>query len=175
MDAMTDTDDYADDLDDGYEPDPDDFWDDRDEQYEPDPEDAEFARAYAEHLEHCETRHGGGDCDCRPSRLAMALVRLRDAASDTAWRLRGAWFSLLRSPHFLRLGPLELSVRIRRKCGVCSGRGWMHSKGTLDPHPAPPGYDGVSLCGCGSAIGKLGDSARYLRAERRRSRTEPPF
>jgi len=63
-------DDYDDLDDDG------DWRDYDDDGYEPDPEDAEIARADAEYWEHCDERHGGGHCTCRPP--------LRD-------RLRGAW------------------------------------------------------------------------------------
>lgn len=172
---MTDIDDYTDDLDDGYEDDPDD-WDYRDDDHpEHDPEDWEQAKAYAEYAEHCEAKHGGGECDCRPSRILAARTMLGDATRRAVWSIQRAWFAAVRRPHFLRLGRLEFSVRFRRPCGACSSRGWNHSKGGLNSHPAPPGYDGVGLCPCGSAIGSLADSAAYLRADRRRSRTEPPF
>lgn len=159
---MTDIDDYADDLDDDYEPDPDDFWDDGPD---PDPADYEESRAYAEHVQHCEDAHGGGDCNCRPSRLDV----LRLTAGNAARRVRSAWTAVTWMPHILRLGPVVVAVRFRRPCGACSGRGWFHSKGGLNPVPAPPGYDGVALCGCGTAIDRLSDSRRYLKAESKRA------
>jgi hypothetical protein len=76
-----------------------------------------------------------------------------------------------------RIGRLEVAVRVRpaRSCGACAGRGWFHTKGTLNPRPAPAGYDGVSLCGCASALDRLSDSRRFMRDWDRRARREPPF
>ena len=76
-------------------------------------------------------------------------------------------------PVIARLGRVEVVVRLRprRPCGACGSRGWFHTKGTLDPYPPPPGYDGVALCGCGSATDRLADTARNMR----RMRREPPF
>lgn len=58
-----------DDLDDEpyyYYDDPDDY-DDRPMPPERDPEDAEWEREYWEYQEHRDERHGGAECDCRPS------------------------------------------------------------------------------------------------------------
>jgi hypothetical protein len=73
----------------------------------------------------------------------------------------------------LRLGRIEVALRIRPACPcqACSGRGWFHTKGTLNPVPAPPGYDGVALCGCQAAVDQLADTARSMRRYRR----EAPF
>lgn len=75
----------TDDLDDNYaEPDDFDDWDGPD----PDPSDYEESRAYAEHVQHCEDVHGGGECDCRPP--------LADRARNAARRARFAWARLTR-------------------------------------------------------------------------------
>jgi hypothetical protein len=80
---------HADDDADDYEPDYDD-WDDRDDDsYEPDPSDYEEQRAQEEYAEHCDERHGGGECDCRPPwhhRLRCRLGRLLPWRGDP-WRL----------------------------------------------------------------------------------------
>jgi hypothetical protein len=77
----------------------------------------------------------------------------------------------------LRLGRLELTIRVRpsKPCGACSGDGWFYTKGTSTPVPPPPGYDGVALCGCGTATDRVNDTRRELRRARRRARTEAPF
>jgi hypothetical protein len=77
----------------------------------------------------------------------------------------------------VRIGRLEVAIRIRprRACGSCQGHGWNHSKGTLNPRPAPPGYDGVGLCPCGAALDRLSDSRRFMRRYIRRERHHPPF
>lgn len=150
----------------------DDWYDDDAYEREPDPEDAEIARSYEEYYEHCETAHGGGECDCRPSLYAREMWRVRDAGR---W-LAGLWYRsrcAIRQPWTLRLPGAEITIRLRpRHCGACGGRGWFYSKTGIDPHPMPPGYDGVSLCGCGTAIGKLADSRRAVRQMRREG---PPF
>jgi hypothetical protein len=150
---------------DQYEPDDDWYDDDR----EPDPEDAEIARSYAEYHEHCDQAHGGGECDCRPS----ALDRLRWAAGCS---LRNAWAKVrifAREVHTIRVGPLELAACFRPplRCGACGGEGWFYSRTGLNPRPVPEGYDGVSLCGCGSAIARLAEARRYVR----QAQDEPPF
>ncbi|MFI1734509.1 hypothetical protein ACH40E_35925 [Streptomyces acidicola] len=43
-------------------------------------------------------------------------------------------------------------------------------KGTLNPCPAPEGYDGVALCGCGTAHDLLADTARSRRHWQREQR-----
>ncbi|MEU8195321.1 hypothetical protein AB0C10_16220 [Microbispora amethystogenes] len=75
----------------------------------------------------------------------------------------------------MRIGSIEITVRRRprKPCQACSGRGWFYTKGTLDPVPPPPGYDGVALCGCGTAHDKLNDNRRRWR--KRQLRNEPPF
>jgi hypothetical protein len=77
----------------------------------------------------------------------------------------------------VRIGPVELTIRMRRggPCGACAGRGWFYTKGMLDPVPMPDGYDGVALCGCGTAIARLAERQRSERRSRRQSRREPPF
>jgi hypothetical protein len=73
--------------DDGYGDGPDDDGDyyDRDERDGADyfdEADYEFAREYAEHQEHCERVHGGGECYCRPPWWRRAwcwLVAMRPA------------------------------------------------------------------------------------------------
>ena len=79
----------------------------------------------------------------------------------------------------MRIGPFEIIIRRRRTgppCGACQGRGLFHTKGTLDPYPAPEGYDGVALCGCSTAHDRLADSARKRRRwERQHRRGVVPF
>lgn len=154
------------DVDDWYEDD-----DDRGGYREPDPEDYEIERSYAELAEHCERKHGGGVCDCRPARLALiwwaTVYKLRSAwgwARSVPWRLR--------SPHTARVGPFEVTLRVSpRPCSACGGRGWFYTKGCLDPAPMPEGHDSASLCGCGSAIARLAED----RACVRRAQKEAPF
>jgi hypothetical protein len=166
---MTDVDDW----DDQDEADEDDGWYDDDDDYrEPDPEDSEIARAYGEYAEHCEQVHGGAHCDCRPS----LPERLASLARDAGRRVLNARARLLiatREPRTLRIGPAEVTVRLRadRKCSACSGRGWFYTLDRSRKDDRPPGYNGTSLCGCGSAIGKLAETRRYLRS----ARSEPPF
>jgi len=148
-------------------------WRDRDDDdREPDPEDYEIARSYEEHAEHCETVHGGGECDCGPSLAARAWQAARDIGNwlrSPWWRLKAATWH----PWTLRLGPVEVTLRLRanRKCGACGGRGWDYSLTSKPEHPIPPGYNGAALCPCGSATARLADSRRYLRERR----DEPPF
>lgn len=160
--------------DDGYDPD-DDWYDDRDDYREPDPEDYEIARAYGEHAEHCEKVHGGGDCDCRPSvfrRLAWRVQRAAGRLVTAWWRARYA----VDNPWTLRAGPAEITIRLNRhRSCACGGRGWFYHKTGIDPMPMPEGYDGVSLCPCGSVIGQLADSRRVVRKTARHDRNEPPF
>ena len=150
-----------------------DWHDDRDDYREPDPEDADIARAYEEHYEHLDAVHGGGECDCRPSLAARVSQAARGAvywaASRTWWPVKRA----SRHPWTLRAGPVELTLRLRadRRCGACGGRGWNYSLTPTPEHPIPPGYNGAALCGCGSAIGKLAETRRYLRSTDK----EPPF
>lgn len=77
----------------------------------------------------------------------------------------------------LHVGRVEVAVRRRpqRACQACDGRGWFHTKTGIDPRPAPPGYDGVALCGCQAAIDRLSDAARFMRRWNRRAYREPPF
>jgi hypothetical protein len=77
----------------------------------------------------------------------------------------------------VKIGRLEIALRIRpaSRCQACSGRGWSHTKGTLNPLPAPEGYDGVSLCPCAAAVDRLADSQQAMRRYDRRARHEPPF
>lgn len=167
MNAVDDWDDA------GYDDqDPDDDWYDDDDQPERDPEDYEIARAYEEEAEHCEQVHGGGECDCRPS----LRDRLAGRASDAAWRAANARDRLakaMRGIYTVRLGRAELTLRLNadRACGACGGQGWAYSLDRSRPDDRPPGYNGVGLCGCGSAIGKLAGTRRYLRSTLR----EPPF
>lgn len=159
------------DEDDGQEPDDD--WYDDDDRPEPDPEDGDIARAYEEHFEHLDAVHGGDECDCRPSLAARVSQAARGigywAASRTWWPVKRA----SRHPWTLRLGPAEITLRLQadRRCGACGGRGWNYSLTPKPEHPIPPGYNGADLCGCGSAIGKLAETRRYLR----RTDREPPF
>lgn len=167
---MSDADWDEDDYDDGYDPD-DDWYDDRDDYREPDPEDAETARAYEELYEHEERAHGGGPCTCRPSLWARSW-HLRQRAAGF---VPGLWYRLrhaLRQPWTIRVPGAEITVRLRpRSCGACGGRGWNYSLIPGRPDDRPPGYNGVGLCGCGAAIGKLAESRRELR----KGRNEPPF
>lgn len=164
-----------DDYDDGYEPD-DDWYYDRNDDYEPDPEDAESARWLAEMDEHFEQVHGGsGVCDCRPPLRNRVKWRIQAAGRRLVtawWRARCA----LDNPWTLRAGPAEITIRPNRhRSCACGGRGWFYHKTGIDPMPMPEGYDGVSLCPCGSAIGQLADSRRAVRKTARRERGEPPF
>jgi hypothetical protein len=88
---------------DGQEPD-DDWDDDPRDDCEPDPEDYEINREYEEYAEHCDTAHGGGECDCRPSLAERLAWRAQDAAR---W-LRGVRCRLTVAtwePRTLRIGP----------------------------------------------------------------------
>ncbi len=163
---MTDIDGYEDD---DYTRDDDWYDDDRYDDRESDPEDADIARSYEEHYEHCERKHGGGECDCRPSRLLLA----REAVTRKLWYARG-WVRIFAyEMHTVRIGPLELTARFRPplRCGACSGKGWFYSKTGINPDPMPPGYDGVSLCGCGSAVARLAEGRRTVR----QAQKEAPF
>ena len=167
---MSDADLTAEDLDDGE--DDGDWRDYDDDDREPDPEDSDIARAYEEHYEHLDAVHGGGECDCRPSLAERLAWRARDAAR---W-LRGVRCRLTVAtwePRTVRIGPAEITVRLRadRGCGACQGRGWFYTLGTKPDYPIPPGHDGAALCGCGSAIGKLAETRRKMR----QYSDEPPF
>ncbi|WP_432184869.1 hypothetical protein [Streptomyces tendae] len=73
----------------------------------------------------------------------------------------------------MRIGPFEIIIRRRHNgppCGACQGRGLFHTKGAADKYPAPEGYDGVALCGCGTAHDRLADQARESRRWRREQR-----
>ena len=147
----------------------DDWCDHDDDDYrEPDGEDYEIARSYAELAEHCEVKHGGGECDCRPSRLD----RLRWAVGCNLRNARARLRIFAYEMHTVRIGPLELTARFRPplRCGACQGRGWFYTL-TSAPEPMPEGYNGVSLCECGSAVAKLADARR----EMRKAEHEPPF
>lgn len=160
---MLEQDDYDD-------PEDEDWYDedyDRDDYREPDPEDAEIARSYEEYYQHCEDKHGGHQCDCRPSRLMLALWRLRDLGG---WFV-GTWRRVRYSgyqPWTTRLAGVEVTVRLRagRRCGACHGKGWAYSLSPGRKDDRPPGYNGVSLCPCGSATAALAESRRYLRETR---------
>jgi len=171
VDDWDDDDPYEpDDSDDQYEPDYDDYDDDPGGSWGPG--DYLVAKAYYEEAGHRDEVHGGGDCDCRPP----LAVRASQPARDVAGRLAGPWARLKvasRHPWTVRIGPAEVTLRLRasHRCGACGGRGWFYSKTGIDPVPMPEGYDGVSLCGCGSAIGQLAGTRRYLRD----TRGEPPF
>lgn len=70
----------------------------------------------------------------------------------------------------MRIGPFEIVIRRRRTgspCGACQGRGLFHTKGGMDKYPAPEGYDGVTLCGCGTAVDLLADVWRNRRRRER--------
>jgi hypothetical protein len=160
------------DLDDEDQEPDDDWYDDPRDDYEPDPEDGDIARAYEEHYEHLDAVHGGGECDCRPS-LAERLAR---RAQDAARWLRGIGYRLTAAtwePRTLRIGPAEVTVRLRadRGCGACQGRGWFYTMSGKPEFPVPAGYNGAALCGCGSAIGKLAETRRKMR----QYSDEPPF
>lgn len=152
----------------GYEPDPDDY--DQDDR-EDDPEDADVARDYAEHWEHREQAHGGGECDCGPT----LRQRLAQRAHDARYRLSAPWHRARRAAAGLvtvRLGTAEVTVRLRpRGCSACSGKGWFYTLSPGRDDDRPPGHNGVALCGCGAAIGKLAETRRDLR----RAMDEPPF
>ncbi len=163
-------------YDDGDGDDRDDDWDDDRDWYDPDPEDAESARWLAEQDAHFEEVHGGsGVCDCRP--LLRNRVKWRIQAADR--RMGSAWWRArcaLRNPWTFRAGPAEITIRLNRhRSCACAGRGWFYHKTGIDPMPMPEGYDGVSLCSCGSAIGQLADSRRALRKMVRHERGESPF
>lgn len=147
----------------------DDWYDDEPDDREPDPEDHMIAQAYEEYYGHCEKVHGGGECTCRPSPLAVAW----HAASRRAFN---AWYGarrFAREMHTVRLGSLELTVRCRpsASCCACQGRGWFYTKTSVDVMPMPEGYNGTALCGCGSAVARLAESRRFVR----RTANEPPF
>lgn len=173
---MSAADDWGED-DDPYEPDDSDglyepdFDNDQDD-YEPDPEDAEIACAYEEEAEHRETVHGGGECTCLPS----LRDRLAWRAEDTARRIGDARAHLAmaaRGTYTVRIGRAEFTLRLNadRTCGACGGEGWRYSLIPGRPDLRPPGYNDVGLCGCGSAIGKLAGTRRFLRG----ARNDPPF
>lgn len=155
----------ADDYDDYTQ---DDNWFDNDyDDREPDPEDAEIARSYAEHYEHCDDKHGGGECDCRTPRWLLAKERAQRLYWNAAFKLKAP----LCQPVTVRIGPAEITLRLRpRSCMACGGKGWSYSK-TGEPDMRPEGYNGVSLCGCGAAIAKLADDRRVIR----QAQNEPPF
>jgi hypothetical protein len=79
----------------------------------------------------------------------------------------------------MRIGSFEIIIRRRRTgppCGACQGRGLFHTLGGMDKYPAPEGYDGVALCGCGTAHDRLADNARARRrSEREHRRGVAPF
>jgi hypothetical protein len=79
----------------------------------------------------------------------------------------------MRGIYTVRLGRAEITLRLNadRECGACGGKGWMYTLSGAETDPIPPGYNGASLCPCGSATGALADSRRYLRERR----DEPPF
>ncbi len=150
----------------------DDYDNDPQDDYEPEPEDSEIARAYGEYADHCDQVHGGRQCDCRPS----LAERMRSAAREKVYAALGTWYRLkaaARRPWTLRIGPAEVTVCLRadRSCGACSGRGWFYTLDRSREDDRPPGCNGTALCGCGSAIGKLAETRRYLRS----ARDEPPF
>lgn len=149
-----------------------DWRDYNDDDREPDPEDYAIAREYEDYAEHCETVHGGGECTCRPSLAARASQAVRGISN----RLRSPWWRLkaaTRHPWTLRIGPAEVTLRLHanRTCGACGGKGWGYSLIPGKADDRPPGYNGTSLCGCGSATARLADTRRYLRQHR----DEPPF
>jgi hypothetical protein len=158
-----------DDSDDQYEPD---YDDDPGGSWEPDPEDAEIAKAYEEHAEHCERVHDGGECNCRPS-LAERASQLANSVVCRLWGIRNNLTAAARRPCTLRAGPAEVTIRLRadRGCDACSGRGWFYTMTPNPEFPVPEGYNGAALCGCGSAIGKLAETRRAMR----HARDEPPF
>jgi hypothetical protein len=178
---VTAVDDDWDEDDDPYEPDDSDDQDEPDYDYYDDdpggswgPEDYLSAKAYYEEAGHRDEVHGGGDCDCRPP----LAVRASQLARDVAGRLAGPWVRLrlkiaARHPWTVRAGGIEVTVRLHagRGCGACGARGWFYSLDRSRDDDRPPGYNGVSLCGCGSAIGQLAGTRRYLRD----ARGEPPF
>jgi hypothetical protein len=161
-----------DEQDDDQEEDDYDDWGDDDDYPEPDGADSEIARSYEEYDEHCDTVHGGGHCDCRPS--ARQLIAQR-AAGAARW-LHGIKVQVTVAtwgPHTLRIGPAELTVRARadRGCGACQGRGFLYTLTPKPEHPIPPGHNGAALCGCGSATAQLAATRRWLRREL----MKPPF
>jgi hypothetical protein len=164
-DLYDETDDWREEDDSDSEPDDDDDW-------EPDPEDSETERAYYEEAEHRETVHGGGECTCRPSLRDRLTWRAQDAGRRVL-NARADLIAASRRPWTVRIGPAEITVRLRadRACGACSGRGWFYTLDRRREDDRPPGYNGAALCGCGSAIGKLAETRRYLRS----TRGEPPF
>jgi hypothetical protein len=167
---MTDIDDYEDDT---YDPGDDWYDDERDGivDYEPDGEDYEIARSYAEHYEHCERRHGGGECNCRPSLLLLAYGAVARKLQSAWWQARSLPWRL-REPRTVRIGPAEITLRFKpRDCMACRGKGWFYTKTGIDPDPMPEGYDGVGLCGCGASITRLAEDRRIVR----QAQKEPPF
>jgi hypothetical protein len=87
------------DLDQGWESDwgdddTEDRYDDEDgyrevDDWEPDPEDAEIARSYEEYYEHCDAKHGGGQCDCRPGLVERSKWAVVQRFRDWRWRRHG--------------------------------------------------------------------------------------
>lgn len=158
---------------DGTEDGQDDDWYDDDRDYrEPDPEDAEMARSYEEHAEHCDQVHGGGECDCR----TPCWLLLKEQAQRLYWDVRNKVTTPLRQPCTVRIGRAEITLRlnardVRSGCGACHGQGWFYTKTGISPRPMPEGFDGVGLCGCGSAIARLADDRKTVR----QAMKEPPF
>jgi hypothetical protein len=72
----------------------------------------------------------------------------------------------------LSVGRFQIAFRRRpaAPCSACEGHGWFHTKGG-PVRPAPPGYDGVALCPCGTAVYQLAEGARTVR----RARGHAPF
>ena len=57
--------------------DPDDFYDD--DHYEPDEADYAYERMLRDYEEHCDTAHGGNECDCRAPLGERVRERFRSA------------------------------------------------------------------------------------------------
>jgi hypothetical protein len=149
--------------DDSDEQDEPDYDDDLSDGYEPDPEDSAIEQAHYEEAEHREQVHGGRPCDCRPS--------LRDRLTWLAGNARARLAMAMRGIYTVRVGRAEFTLRLDagRTCGACGGRGWAYSLDRSRTDDRPAGYNGVGLCGCGSAIASLADTRRYLRSALRES------
>jgi hypothetical protein len=72
--------------------DPDDYYDDDDTWYGPDEADWEHARWLEEYGQHCDEKHGGGECTCKPPLRS----RLRWRLADLGRRVR----SMVRRDHY---------------------------------------------------------------------------
>jgi hypothetical protein len=97
-DPVTAAEDYWDDGDyDEYDPDGDDYYDD---DREPDEPDWGYLEWQAEYDEHCDEKHGGAACDCKPSLRVRVTDRLQRRIAAWRWRFRGRRHQYTDDPPF---------------------------------------------------------------------------